>query len=344
LLVLLGRQLFAISSPRSVCEGLAMVVAIEPRAKSRADSEAGIAWEKVPCLLCQDERAESIVHAADNDPSGGALRFGVARCQRCGLCYTNPRPTANSIAQFYTDDYPPHQIAKNRRVQASTMGRWLARLAGQSCRERHYLPFVGQGRLLDFGCGGGDFLLRMRDQGWQATGLDSSSKVIRFLRKVHGLHGYVGSLPHPDLPPASFDVVTMWAALEHVHQPLAVLREAYRLLSPGGRLYVQVPNFESWDRRLFGAHWYSLDLPRHLTHFGPATLALALRSAGFRLLELRQLSHPSSTRKSLRIAVKSGGAGVGARVLSAKPVRLAWSWLALMLRGGDHLFAMAERV
>ena len=63
------------------------------------------------------------------------------------------------------------------------------------------------------------------------------------------------------------------------------------MLAPGGLVLVSVPNFGSWQRRLFGGAWYHLDLPRHRVHFATATLERALRAAGF---DEVVLSHTSS--------------------------------------------------
>src|SRR5438876_553064 len=71
-----------------------------------------------------------------------------------------------------------------------------------------------------------------------------------------GLAAHVGTLPCPLWSSACFEAITMWQALEHVHQPLEVLRAAYRLLTPGGRLVVAVPNFAGWAARWFGPHWF----------------------------------------------------------------------------------------
>src|SRR5262249_34256030 len=152
--------------------------------------------------------------------------------------------------------------------------RWypLTCVSGRTCVERRVLPWHGNGRLLDFGCGGGSFLERMHKQGWSRVGLDTSEAAVRSIRSELGLAAPVGTLPHPELAPESFDVITMWHALEHVHAPLDVLREAHRLLAPGGRLLVAVPNIASWPFRWFGRDWFGLDLPRHLTHFEPETL------------------------------------------------------------------------
>ncbi len=243
-----------------------MLVASPTRSFSPAAEESAIEWEDAPCPQCGNMLSRPVLEAADNAPAGGGLRFGVVQCLRCDLWYTNPRPGPNSIGRFYPEDYHPHRAPRRPRTKWLPGRDWLSRCLGRPCRERHCLPIVGQGRLLDFGCGNGEFLLRMRDRGWQVTGLDSSAKVIQLLRREHGVSGHIGSLPHSDLAPGSFDAITMWASLEHVHQPLQILREAHRLLAPGGRLYVEVHNVESWGQRLFGPHWFSLDLPRHLTH------------------------------------------------------------------------------
>lgn len=320
-----------------------MIVATPPRSILPVAEEPGIEWEDAPCPQCGNMLSRPVLEAADNAPASGGLRFGVVQCLRCDLWYTNPRPGPNSIGRFYPDDYHPHRAPRRPRSKWLPGREWLSRCLGRPCRERHSLPIVGQGRLLDFGCGNGEFLLRMRERGWQVAGLDSSAKVIQLLRREHGLCGHIGSLPHPDLAPGSFDVITMWASLEHVHRPLQVLREAHRLLAPGGRLYVEVHNVESWGLRLFGPHWFSLDLPRHLTHFSPATLRRILLSAGFRTHGVRYVSHPSTIGKSLRIAREAGAARPGHHLLAIKPVRLLWSWFAHITGGSDHLFACAER-
>ena len=144
------------------------------------------------------------------------------------------------------------------------------------------IPWHGRGRLLDFGCGGGAYLERMHRQGWDVTGLDVSAAAVECVRTRLGLRALLGTLPHPELKPATFDVVTMWHSLEHVHEPLEVLRAAHQLLAPGGKLLVATPNIDSLPFRWFGQAWYGLDLPRHLTHFSSRTLRRLLERAGER--------------------------------------------------------------
>src|SRR5262249_20165886 len=157
-------------------------------------------------------------------------------------------------------------------------------------------------RLLDFGCGGGSYLARMHGQGWDVTGLDVTPTAVAELIAKPRLRAFAGSLPHPQLLGDTFDVITMWQSLEHVHAPLDVLREAHRLLAPSGKLIIAVPNIDSLPFRWFGQAWYGLDLPRHLTHFAPWTLRLLLHRAGFRAGKLRMVRHSSWLRSSARLA------------------------------------------
>src|SRR5262249_28240142 len=156
---------------------------------------------------------------------GTGLVFAVVQCDECGLCYTNPRPVGQSLAQFYPDDYRPHQTHKRGFLKKP--GFWDRR---RNRRRKPPIAWHGQGRLLDFGCGGGVFLAKMRSFGWRVTGIDNSAATVLRVRAQTGLPVLVGSLPHAELEPGSFDVVTMWQALEHVQDPRAVLREARQLL------------------------------------------------------------------------------------------------------------------
>src|SRR5262249_6939226 len=161
--------------------------------------------------------------------------------------FTNPRPDAASIAQFYPEAYTPHHKQLGRiRTRWNPM-----RLLKRPRVEKRPIAWHGQGRLLDFGCGSGAYLREMNSRGWRVVGLDTSRKVVERVRQELGLAAFVGSLPHLDLEAESFDVITMWHALEHVHEPMPVLREARRLLAPGGKIVISVPNIDSLPFRWF---------------------------------------------------------------------------------------------
>lgn len=299
------------------------------------------AWEETACPLCGGDCPEPVAEAADYAATGAGLRFAVVRCRHCSLAYTNPRPTADTISRFYPERYPPHAPDSAGRGRLGS-GFWT-RVLGYPAPERRGLLPCPPGRLLDFGCGGGSYLRRMAALGWSVVGLDTSEEAIRQVRDGIDCEAIVGSLPHPSLTPGSFDVVTMWQSLEHVHRPLDVLREALRVLVPGGYLVVAVPNFASRTRGWFGEHWYGYDLPRHLTHFTRATLADMLRAAGFRVQAVRGLVRVSWTRAGARRALAAGGGGVVPRAVRWRPAARLLSWWCYATDGAEALVAVARR-
>jgi SAM-dependent methyltransferase len=118
------------------------------------------------------------------------------------------------------------------------------------------------------------------DRGWEVVGLERSTEATAAAREAYGLPVFSGEVASLEAEPA-FDLVVMFQVLEHMTHPAQVLRDCARVLKPRGTLVVSLPNFGSWQAQLFGSHWLHLDVPRHLVHFTPASLALALRRAGF---------------------------------------------------------------
>jgi len=299
-----------------------------------------VEWEEPDCLLCGGRRWTTVVESPDSAPGGTGLWFAVVQCLDCGLCFTNPRPSAASMGQFYPLTYDPHHSPGSHRRRRP----WYARLPWVGPRhERQALAWHGQGRLLDFGCGGGSFLERMAERGWHVTGIDTAPAAVTRVRETLGLHALLGTLPHPALRPNSFDAITMWQSLEHAHRPREVLAEAYKLLTPGGQLLVAVPNIESLAFRWFGAAWYALDLPRHLTHFAPGTLLLMLQNVGFTVGPVRMIRHSQWLRSSAGLSAGQRGAPRWHRLLRAKvPSRLA-TWYSYLTSQCDAMLVTARR-
>ncbi|QVL33097.1 class I SAM-dependent methyltransferase [Telmatocola sphagniphila] len=307
----------------------------------KVEGSVSVNWQDVPCPGCRSQDAKLVLEAPDLAPPKDGLWFAVVQCKRCGLHYTNPRPDEKSIADFYAEDYRPHRKPQNSR---RNFRNWypLGALRGRAS-ERRGLAWQGNGRLLDFGCGGGSFLARMADQGWKVEGVDFSEKTVEMIRDKLGLKVHHGTLPHPELQPASFDVITMWHSLEHVHDPMEVLAEAYRLLAPEGRLLIAVPNIKSWQFKWFGKAWFALDLPRHLTHFCPKTLRLMLELNGFQVENLRGIKHADWLRSSAKLATRIGQKSYFQKLFRYKlPSRLA-AWICYMFGKSDCMLAIAIR-
>ena len=143
----------------------------------------------------------------------------------------------------------------------------------------------------------------MATRGWQGVGIETDPVAADLARRRANSDIIETSLEDADLPADSFDMVSLLHVLEHVPDPRATLKAAYRLLRPGGILLLALPNAGSMEAKVFGASWYPLDLPRHFWGFSPQTLTRLTEECGFRQPRLRYLPFmfaPQSVRYLLR--------------------------------------------
>ncbi|MDN5882000.1 MAG: class I SAM-dependent methyltransferase, partial [Nitrosospira sp.] len=153
-----------------------------------------------------------------------------------------------------------------------------------------YLRVQSGGRLLEIGCGGGGQLEFLRHLGWQAEGLDLDPVAVE-VASARGLTVHAGSLKEQGFPDRYFDAVVSSHVIEHVHDPVGLLRECGRILRPGGKLVVVTPNTASWGHRWFRSSWLALDPPRHLHLFNPVSLRRAAAEAGLTVYRLTSTVH-----------------------------------------------------
>ena len=311
--------------------------------------------EEVPCDFCGSPDARLLMTGRDR-LHGLPGEFGVVECAQCGLVRTSPRPTLECLGAAYPEQYGPHQSDALRAKAPGGLLRWalinyrnyplgvvspemtrtimrpLARLPLRSRRNLGYLPFGGEGRLLDFGCGVGGFVAKMKAAGWQAEGMDLSEDAVRVGRQA-ALTMHLGTLPGAELEEGAYDALTMWQALEHVPSPTATLKAAWRMVRPGGRLLVAVPRFDSLQRDWFGPAWFPLDLPRHLTHFTRATLERQIDSAGFEVERTWPVRRPANIRHSFAYLADDTGKALHRKLARSRMI-VGMMSLWSLLRGG----------
>jgi 2-polyprenyl-3-methyl-5-hydroxy-6-metoxy-1,4-benzoquinol methylase/predicted RNA-binding Zn-ribbon protein involved in translation (DUF1610 family) len=194
------------------------------------------------------------------------------RCPACGLLLVHPQPEREALAELYEAAYytkPKDHSPKNLR-------KWGDRV-------RTIETVCPPCRVLDVGCGGGEFLTNALKRGWEAWGLELAAGAVKAMPEPVQRRVTVGTLEEAPFPEESFDALTYFDVIEHVRDPLHFLRSGRRYLRRDGMLVITTPDAGSLKARLKGRFWKYLDFNRylHLYHFSAETLERALTATGF---------------------------------------------------------------
>jgi len=230
--------------------------------------------EQVTCCLCGDAGKRLY----DLPP------YGVRRCTRCSMVFVSPRLQGQALSRFYDQvDYfeggvygDQSRLSPAMLLQRTwTSGRLerIARLRGAADSGR-----AGQ-RLLEFGSGYGHFLAAARQQGYEVQGVELSRPAAE-ATALQDIDVYCGQLVDAPIT-GPYDVICGWDTLEHVPDPLAVLRRIRELIAEDGTLALSTPYFSSLPSRLLRERWWTLKPAEHIWHYTPYTLRLLAARAGF---------------------------------------------------------------
>jgi 2-polyprenyl-3-methyl-5-hydroxy-6-metoxy-1,4-benzoquinol methylase len=280
------------------------------------------------------------------------------RCGGCGSGYLDPRPDPATIGLAYSNYYThelrevPEQPRTFRAALGNgyrnarngtalepslAVGKFVA-LAFPGFRRSvdlkyRYLPRsrgTARRKVLDIGCGSGEWLLAAREAGWLPAGSDPDP-VAQLGAAELGVEVRQGGAEAWEDQAGTFDAISMAHVIEHVHQPIQTLATAFELLRPGGQLFLETPNIDAVGHSLFGSNWCGLEAPRHLVLFNRRSLSNALRSQGFVNIRHRRPPpvFPELSMRSARIAAGLGDGGSNVHMPAPRMmdrIRSALSW------------------
>jgi SAM-dependent methyltransferase len=232
------------------------------------------------CPSCGSTQLRLALSAKDYTVSHSP--FLIMECGDCLLRFTQDVPDAASIGRYYrSDDYISHSDTSKGLVN-----RLYHLVRRQTMSEKHRLIIgatrLDEGRLLDIGAGTGTFAAYMKEHKWETTGLEPDETARERAADLHGIR----LLPVDELyslPDESFDAITLWHVLEHVHDLHPYLDQLKKLLRRGGRIFIAVPNYTSYDATAYQGSWAAYDVPRHLYHFCPDAMETLLERHGLHL-------------------------------------------------------------
>jgi len=222
-----------------------------------------VRWESIDCPVCSSKNHTHWRTVHDRFETIPGRTYSIVSCDDCGCRFLTPRPPAESIHLFYEHaEYDPFLSTKRKLSWQDALYAAVRRYA--VWRKRLLLErFRREGRLLDVGCGTGEFLHYLQRFQWEVTGVEPETGSRSFARE-RGLRVVPGL---ESLPAVQYHVITMWHVLEHLHDLAGGLEQIIDHLADRGVFILAMPNVDSWDMKRYQEDWIALDTPRHLYHF-----------------------------------------------------------------------------
>lgn len=229
-----------------------------------------------PCPICGD--ATAAMRSIWDDRYGYPGRFTALQCGSCRHIIVDADMNPDQLSELYTRYYPRSSFdveAWTPPSEVSPLFGWWHGLRASAFR---WVP--RNVRVLDIGCGFGESIGYHRNRGCDAHGVEADANILRVAER-YGLQVKVGLFEPEVWPASSFDVVTLDQVIEHVTDPVSMLRGVWTVLKPGGMLIMATPNAHAWGARVFGLRWIHWHAPYHQQFFTTESLRRAAVAAGF---------------------------------------------------------------
>jgi ubiquinone/menaquinone biosynthesis C-methylase UbiE len=221
------------------------------------------------CHLCQSNKIKLLFlkHIWKNE------KIYVYQCKNCKVAFTFPVLKDKDLQTIYSNDYPTYSPIFDSSFSIRERIERISRLKKV-------------GRILDIGCGRGDFLVKMREKNWEVYGIDVSKSAIEMCRKKIE-NAYLGKLEDIKFKSNFFDVIILWSTLEHIRTPLQLFEEIRRILKVNGLIVIYTPNIESFNARFYREKWYLMVPPEHLFYYSPQALKKLCSKFHFKIVKIR---------------------------------------------------------
>ena len=217
------------------------------------------------------------------------------------LLLTDPVPSKENLGGYYqSENYISHTDGKRNFFERLYQS--VKRIALRKKVDLLFKQTNRVGRLLDIGCGTGDFLMEAKKSGWDICGFEPSDQA----KSLAIQKGVPLANNLKELEDHSFDVITLWHVLEHIPNLEDQLSDLKRLLKADGKLIVAVPNYRSYDAMYYREHWAAYDVPRHIWHFSQKSIPRLFTPFQFEVSEMQPMLFDSFYVSLLSEQYKTG--------------------------------------
>jgi 2-polyprenyl-3-methyl-5-hydroxy-6-metoxy-1,4-benzoquinol methylase len=255
------------------------------------------------CPVCHSEKIQEFFSAKDYTVS--SEKFAVVKCTACTHLFTQNVATQNEIGKYYkSENYISHSDTQTgfiNKLYHAVRKRTLAAKKKLVQKE----TTKQQGKIVDIGCGTGAFLNTMKLAGWESTGLEPDDNARNKAAELYRITA-LASDELFSLPANTYDAITMWHVLEHVHQLQEYIAQLKNIITDKGKIFIAVPNYTSYDAMFYGEHWAAFDVPRHLFHFSPASMKKLVEQHGLEIQKIKPMWFDSFYVSMLSEQYKNG--------------------------------------
>jgi 2-polyprenyl-3-methyl-5-hydroxy-6-metoxy-1,4-benzoquinol methylase len=242
------------------------------------------------CPVCSSADIKNVLSVKDYTVS--EVIFIIAECNSCSLRFTQDVPDAHSISSYYrSEDYISHT-----NTSKGLINRLYKLVRRRTMRKKRKLIEknigIKKGQLLDMGSGIGSFVNEMTKNSWRVTGMEPDEKARDVAKQLYQQE-LKNTSEFYKLAPGSFDAITLWHVLEHVHDLSAYIQQLKILLKENGRLFIAVPNYTSKDAAIYKEYWAAYDVPRHLYHFSPQAMYMLMEKNDLKIIKYTPMWYDS---------------------------------------------------
>lgn len=238
--------------------------------------------QNIKCPLCQNKFSIKELYKVSKQNYFNERNFAYFYCKKCQVAFLYPRITKKDIGQIYKGKYFSFRHKPANKLIDFILSLELASYDKFICK------VVKSGRkLLDVGCGYGDFLLKMQKRDWDVYGIEPFLDAVKVGRKRIGeARIFKGELPRVKFKSKDFDVITMWHVLEHLPNPSVYISKIRHLLDKRGYFIIEVPNLDSFLLSLFGNNYNWLSTTEHVSIYSKKGIKKLLKDNGFSTLSV----------------------------------------------------------
>ena len=257
----------------------------------------------VSCNLCHKHNTKFLFKVKDRLHKVNNNEFNLVKCMNCGLVYLNPQPQHEELVKYYPDDYGPYSTDSMDMFKIGPIGNFVKKIRDSlfwKDKSKSKDLDKSNKNYFDFGCGGGDSLVAIREAHpfWNIEGSDINTHACEKARS-RGFKIYTGRINELKLQKDFYDIININHVIEHLNDPLHTVESLVEFLSPGGELIISTPNFDSFAAKIFRSYWYATDAPRHLYLFSTQTLSELLKKTGLIVNEINYNTGPKVAIKSV---------------------------------------------